>query len=116
MNKKNAGRAGIATLVVTLSGGGLPWIVGVDRVVQLDQYMDGKPMWFHVCTTGGWGACADSKQYVRPAGTTVHLEIPMRFRPGHKTVTVASCNADGCAPPVTVEAEIPIQWELPNER
>jgi hypothetical protein len=113
---KKGARAAAATLVVTLSGGAFPWLCGVDRVVRLDQYFDGTPIYFRVCTEGPFGWCEDSPQYTQPAGTTVHLEIPMRFRPGRKTVTVASCNADGCAPPVTVEAEIPIQWELPNER
>lgn len=106
-------RAVAGAILVTLSGGSLPWIVGVDRVVRLDQYMDGQPVWFRVCTTGLTGSCEESPQYTGAAGTTIHFDVPMRFRPGRKTVTVESCNADGCAMPVVVEAEIPIQWELP---
>jgi len=107
-------KGGAATaIVVTLFGGGLPWVVGVDRVIQLNQYMDAQPVWFRVCTEGPLGWCEDSPHYTGTAGTTQHFLIPMRFRPGHKTVTVASCNKDGCAMPVVVEAEVPIQWELP---
>jgi hypothetical protein len=106
-------RAGIGAILVTLSGGSMPWVVGIDRVVRLDQYMDGKPIWFRVCTDGPFGSCEESPHYTGVAGTVQHFDLPMRFRPGRKTVTVESCNADGCAMPVVVEAEIPIQWELP---
>lgn len=108
---KRRGAAG--AIVITLFGGAFPWVVGIDRVVRLDQYMDGQLMWFRVCTEGPLGWCEESAHYEGQAGTTQHFEIPMRFRPGRKTVTVESCNADGCAEPVVVEAEIPIQWELP---
>jgi hypothetical protein len=110
---KRSGRAAAGAILVTLSGGSFPWVFGVDRVVRLDQYMDGKPLWFQVCTEGPLGWCEESPSYTGTAGTTQHFDIPMRFRPGRKTVTVASCNADGCAEPVVVEAEIPIEWELP---
>ena len=107
--------AAVGVVVASLSGGGLwPWLVGVDRVVQIDQYMDGMPIWFRICTTAPIGACTETEPITGPAGTTRHVDLPMRFRPGRRrTVTVESCNKDGCATPVTVEAEIPIQWEMP---
>jgi hypothetical protein len=105
-------RWAIAAGVVVALSGSMPWTLGVDRKVRIRQELDAGTVWFRVCTTGWFGTCETSDPMTFEAGVH-HIDLRMRFRPGRKGVTVETCDQRGCSKPVPIQAEVPVDWDLP---